>query len=58
MYITLLTENVCHAPDDAILEPDLPPPKGPGQGESHLKGIFCKKTLESPPEHLWTPEAA
>ena len=52
MYMTLLTENVCHAPDNTILEPDLLPPKGPGQGAPHLKGICRKKTLDSP---LWTP---
>ena len=50
--MTLLTENVCHAPDNTILEPDLLPPKGPGQGAPHLKGICRKKTLDSP---LWTP---
>ena len=42
--MTLLTENVCPTPDTAILEPDLPPQKGPRQKAAPLKGIRHKKT--------------
>ena len=56
MHVTLLTDNVVHAPDNAILEPDPPPPRDRHRENPTLREYIVRKPRI--PQHLWTLKAA
>ena len=52
MYVTLLTDNVCQAPDNTILESDPPPPRDRHKENPTLKEYITIKPRI--PQHFRT----